>query len=84
VVFFENPAWSTLAFATRTEDRPDPPHPDQPALASTHPHHKHVPPEIKHHRIAAPGLRFDVPNLPLLIEEVERQLLVATTATDAD
>ncbi len=51
------------------------PHPDQPALASTHPHHKHIPPDIKHHRIPAPGLRFDGPNLPLLIEEVEHLLL---------
>jgi hypothetical protein len=63
------------------------PHPDQPELASTHPHHKHVPPDtmvpevkrsgIKQHRIPAPGLRFDGPNLPLLIEEVERQILAA-------
>ena len=52
------------------------PHPDQPALAATHPHHKHVPPDIKHHRIPAPGLRFDGPNLPLLIEEVEHLLLI--------
>ena len=51
------------------------PHPDQPALASTHPHHKHVLPDIKHHRVPAPGLRFDGPNLPLLIEEVEHLLL---------
>lgn len=27
------------------------PHPSDPSLASTHPHHKHVPPDIKHHRI---------------------------------
>ena len=47
------------------------PHPDDPSLASTPPHHKHVPPDIKHHRVPAPGLRFDGPNLPLLIEEVE-------------
>ncbi len=48
------------------------PHPDQPELASTHPHHKHVPPDIKHHRLPAPGLRFDAPNLPLLVAEVEQ------------
>lgn len=30
------------------------PHPDEPALASTHPHHKHVPPDIKHNRQPAP------------------------------
>jgi hypothetical protein len=50
------------------------PHPNEPALASTHPHHKHVPPDIKRHRIPAPGLRFDDPNLPQLIDEIERQL----------
>jgi len=48
------------------------PHPNDPTLASTAPHHKHVPPDIKHHRIPAPGLSFGSPNLPLLIEEIER------------
>jgi len=33
------------------------PHPNDPTLAATDPHHKHVPPDIKHHRIPAPGLR---------------------------
>lgn len=51
------------------------PHPNDPSLASTHPHHKHVPPDIKHNRIPAPGLSFDHPNLPFLIEEIERELL---------
>ena len=46
------------------------PHPDDPGLQSTTPHHKHVPPDIRHHRIPAPGLRFDGPNLPLLISEI--------------
>ena len=52
------------------------PHPDDPSLASTPPHHKHTPPDIKHHRTPAPGLRFDGPNLPLLIEEILGQLVV--------
>lgn len=26
------------------------PHPDDSGLASTHPHHKHIPPDIKHNR----------------------------------
>ena len=43
------------------------PHPNDPTLASTHPHHKHVPPDIKHHRIPARGLSFTQPNFPLLI-----------------
>jgi len=51
------------------------PHPDDPSLASTFPHHKHVPPDIKRHRIPAPGLSFDRPNLPFLIREIESTLL---------
>jgi hypothetical protein len=41
----------------------------------TDPHHKHVPPDIKHHRIPAPGLSFAAANLPLLIHEIETSLL---------
>jgi len=48
------------------------PHPDDAALAATAPHHKHVPPDIKHNRVPAPHLSFAKPNLPALIEEVER------------
>jgi len=44
-------------------------------IYTLHPHHKHIPPEIKHHRIPAPGLSFDQPNLPQLIEEIERTFL---------
>jgi len=51
------------------------PHPDDSALASTHPHHKHIPPDIKHHRVPAPGLGFTAPNLPFLLEEIERVFL---------
>lgn len=47
------------------------PHPDIQELQSTHPHHKHVLPDIKHHRIPAPGLSFTTSNLPQLIAEVE-------------
>ncbi len=50
-------------------------HPNDPALASTAPHHKHIPPDIKHHRIPAPQLSFTRPNLPFLIAEIERELL---------
>lgn len=55
------------------------PHPDDPTLASTHPHHKHVPPDIKHHRLPAPGLSFTALNLPFLIGEIERELLNVAT-----
>ncbi len=48
------------------------PHPNDPTLASTYPHHKHVPPNIKRNRIPAPGLSFDRPNLPQIIEELEQ------------
>ena len=47
------------------------PHPNNPDLASTHPHHKHVPPNIKHNRIPAPDMSFVRPNLPALIQEIE-------------
>ena len=47
------------------------PHPNDATLASTMPHHKHIPPDIKHHRIAAPGMSFERPNLPALIQEIE-------------
>jgi hypothetical protein len=47
------------------------PHPDDPSLQSTHPHHKHVPPDIKHNRVPAPEMSFTRPNLPVLIREVE-------------
>jgi hypothetical protein len=49
-------------------------HPNDPTLASTDPQHKHVPPNIKHHRIPAPELSFTRPNLHVLIEEVEQLL----------
>jgi hypothetical protein len=47
------------------------PHPADPALAPTFPHHKHVPPDIRHHRIPAPAMSFARPNLPALVEEIE-------------
>ena len=46
------------------------PHPHDPSLAVTMPHHKHVPPDIKHHRIPAHNMSFSQPNLPFLIEEI--------------
>lgn len=47
------------------------PHPNEPGLQSTHPHHKHIPPDIKHNRIPAPGISFSEPNLPCLIDEIK-------------
>ena len=48
------------------------PHPNDPALASTFPHHKHVPPNIKRNRIPAPEMSFTRPNLPILLRDAER------------
>lgn len=53
------------------------PHPENPALAETFPHHRHEPPDIKHNRQLAPGITFQVPNLPTLITdciEIEKHL----------
>jgi hypothetical protein len=50
------------------------PHPNDATLMITHPHHKHVSPDIKHHRVPAPGLSFVEPNLPFLIAEIEQLL----------
>jgi hypothetical protein len=47
------------------------PHPNDPSLASTHPHHKHVPPNLKHNRIPAAQMSFTKPNLVPLIKEIE-------------
>ena len=47
------------------------PHPGDPMLASTFPHHKHIPPDIKHNRVAAPGMSFERPNLPVLLLEIQ-------------
>ncbi|MGH7456809.1 MAG: toxin-antitoxin system TumE family protein [bacterium] len=47
------------------------PHPHDPTLASTFPHHKHVPPDIKHNRVPAPEINFMRPNLSVLLDEIE-------------
>jgi len=52
------------------------PHPNDSTLQSTHPHHKHIPPDIKHNRIPAPNMNFDQPNIPSLINEIEEFIKV--------
>lgn len=47
------------------------PHPNDSTLVPTFPHHKHVPPDMRNHRVPAPHLHFDHPNIPFLIQEVE-------------
>jgi hypothetical protein len=39
------------------------------------PEYEHIPPDIKHHRVPAPELSFDRPNLPFLLAEIKRDLL---------
>jgi hypothetical protein len=56
------------------------PHPEDPMLASTHPHHKHIPPDLKRHRVPAPEMSFTRPNLPKLIAEIEALLVEASGA----
>lgn len=51
------------------------PHPNDPSLASTFPHHKHIPPDIKHHRVPAPGISFEHSNLEFVIREIATTLL---------
>ena len=60
------------------------PHPNDPRLQSTHPHHKHIPPDIKHHRIPASAMRFASPNLPALIREIEALMVSIHAGDEAD
>ena len=51
------------------------PHPEIPSLATTFPHHKHLAPNLREHRVAAPGIRFDAPNLDTVLQDVRREWL---------
>lgn len=55
---------------------------NDPALQITHPHHKHIPPDIKHNRAPAPEMSFNQPNLPALIREIET--LIKKIETEAE
>jgi len=48
----------------------DQPHPNIPSLQSTHPHHKHIQPNIKHNRIPAKNLSFNKENISFIINEI--------------
>ena len=54
------------------------PHPEDVTLSSTFPHHKHLPPDIRYHRIPASNMSFSQPNISALIQEIER--CIASTA----
>ena len=47
------------------------PHPDDPTLQSTYPHHKHIQSNIRSNRIPAPDNSFNRPNIPVLINEIK-------------
>jgi hypothetical protein len=47
-------------------------HPADATLRSSYPHHKHIAPDIRHHRVPAPEISFTQANLPTLIAEAER------------
>jgi len=51
------------------------PHPGEPELKSTHPHHKHIQPNMSRNRIPAPKMSFNHPNLPELIREIESLIM---------
>ena len=55
------------------------PHPENPALASTFPHHKHVPPGLRDNRVPAPGIAFDEPNLDVVLEDIRHDLIQSRT-----
>src|SRR5665213_1443803 len=50
-------------------------HPEIPALASTFPHHKHFPPNLRDNRLPAPGISFDSPNLDVVLKDIYRDCL---------
>ena len=56
-------------------------HPHIAELAGTYPHHKHIPPDLKHNRIPALGISFEQPNLHALIEEIESEVLPSSPNT---
>ncbi|MGA9351866.1 MAG: DUF6516 family protein [Anaerolineae bacterium] len=61
------------------------PHPENPELASTFPHHLHDLPNIKHNRRPAPGLNFHAPNLPALIADciaLGDSMIIGPSASD--
>ena len=57
------------------------PYPDEPNLQSTYPHHKHIPPNIKHNRIPA-QTTFTRPNFDMLIREIETFLKKSETEAE--
>ena len=59
------------------------PHPNDQSLQSTQPHHKHIPPDIKHNRIPAPEMSFIRPNLLTLIQEIDNVIKKVNNDTES-
>lgn len=47
------------------------PHPGDPTLEGSYPHHKHILPNLNRNRIPASNMNFNRPNLPEVIREIE-------------
>ena len=47
-------------------------HPEISALAITFPHHKHIQPNLRDHRVPTPGISFESPNLDVVLTDVQR------------
>ena len=52
------------------------PHPNESSLKSTYPHHKHIPPDIKHNRIPASEISFTQQNISYLVREIEELIKI--------
>ncbi len=50
-------------------------HPEIPALAPMFPHHKDVQPDLRDHRVPAPGISFESPNVDVVLEDIHRDWL---------
>lgn len=56
------------------------PHPENASLAATFPHHRHLPPDLRHHRVPAPGITFSAPNLDVILQDVHHPDFISMTA----
>ncbi len=73
-VIIEEYGYEIWHYADKTAWYDSQPHVNDISLAGTYPHHKHIVPDIKHHRLPAPEMSFCQPNLPSLIREIEELL----------
>lgn len=50
-------------------------HPEDASLSATFPHHKHLLPNLRDHRVPAPGISFGSPNLDVVLADIRREWL---------